>query len=93
MSFHSSLLLPVLCPAGTHRALPQELELAGGLPEPFTEQLHTKVTQVVLPQVQLCQAGAVTEHGGQVLAAARCEATPDQPAGEICMGPLSLFTI
>ena len=92
MSFHSSLLLPVLCPAGTHGALPQEPELVGGLPELFIELLHAEVTQVVLPQVQLSQAGVVIEHGGQVLAASRCEATSDQPAGLICMGASSLFT-
>ena len=92
MSFHSSLLLPVLCPAGTHGTLPQEPELVGGLPELFIELLHAEVTQVVLLQVQFCQAEAVIEHGGQVLAATRCEATVNQPVGEICTGSSSLFT-
>jgi hypothetical protein len=50
--FH--LLSPVLysspapCPEGTHRALPQELEVAGGMPESSIEQPHAMVAQVVL---------------------------------------------
>lgn len=73
----------------THRALPQFPEMAGRLPERFIEQPHTEVAQVVLLQVQLCQAGTGTEQGGQFLAAARCESTSDQPVGEICTGPQS----
>lgn len=95
--FHSThipcqyTLLPcsALCPEGAHRALLQERELAGRVPEPLAEQRRADIVQVILPQVQLCQAGAGAEHRGQVLAATGREAAADQPVGETDVGPQS----
>lgn len=74
-------------PPETLQALPQEHELAGRAPEPFTEQPHADVLQLILLQIELGQAGAGAERGGQGLAAAGREAAADQSAGETRPGP------
>lgn len=43
------------------------------------------VIQVILLQVELCQAGTGTEHRDQVLAAAGCETTALQTVGAMHM--------
>lgn len=62
--------------------LPQRLQPAGVVPEPLAQQLHAGVTQPLAEgQIQLLQAGAGGQRGGQVLAAGAGEAGVPQPAG------------
>lgn len=61
--------------------LPQRLQPAGAVPEPLAQQLHAGVTQPLAEgQIQLLQAGAGGQRGGQVLAAGAGEAGVPQPA-------------
>lgn len=86
---HQILWYPIFCPPWSSgrrdspRVLPQDCEVAGRIPEPLTQQPHPLLAQVIQLQIQLSQAAVGAQHRGQILTAAGCDATADQPAGEM----------